>query len=107
MKTMRFTSPQLKASIYPLDKGMDVVICLNEREVTEEPHEGQGVPETMYEYDGNVFRTYKLAEADILTNPEAYLDYEGDTEPTEEMTRYANDMIDAYTEQLIMEGVIS
>lgn len=61
----------------------------------------------MYEYDGNMFRTFKLSADEIMQNLENYLDYEGDTEPTEEMTNYANEMIDAYTEQLIAEGVIS
>lgn len=106
MKVMRFGLPQLKVSFYPLDKGMDVMICLNEKTVTEENPESK-TPITIYEYDGNSFRTFKLTEADISENPEAYLDYEGDTEPTEEMTKYANEMVDAYTEQLILEGVIS
>ena len=66
-----------------------------------------GTTETMYEYDGNIFRTFKLTAEEIMREPEKYLDYEGDTEPTEEMTRYANEMIDAYTEQLILEGVIA
>lgn len=105
MKAMRFSLPQLKVLVHPLDKGMDVVICLNERQVTIESPEGN--PETMYEYDGNIFRTFKLTEEEIMQEPEKYLDYEGDVEPTEEMTRYANEMIDSYTEQLIMEGVIA
>ena len=105
MKTMRFSTPQLNISTYTLDKGMDVVICLNERTVTVENSEGDS--ETMYEYDGNMFRTFKLSADEIMQNLENYLDYEGDTEPTEEMTNYANEMIDAYTEQLIAEGVIS
>lgn len=106
MKTMRFNSPQLNVSVYPLDKGMDVVICLNEREVAIEG-DPERQAETMYEYDGNVFRTFKLTVEEIVNDPEEYLDYKGDSEPTEEMTKYANDMIDAYTEQLIMEGVIA
>lgn len=66
-----------------------------------------GIQQEMYEYDGNIFRTFKLTEEEIMREPEKYLDYEGDTEPTEEMTQYANEMIDAYTEQLISEGVIA
>lgn len=61
----------------------------------------------MQTHDGNIFRTFKLTEEKIMREPEKYLDYEGDTEPTEEMTQYANEMIDAYTEQLISEGVIA
>lgn len=106
MKVMRFELPQLKVSTYPLDSGMDVMICTNERTVTEENPEA-GVSATMYEYDGNIFRTFKLTSEEISENPDAYLDYEGDKEPTEEMTKYANEMVDAYTEQLILEGVIS
>lgn len=105
MKAMRFTFPQLNVSIFQLDKGMDVMICLNERQVIVENPES--ISETMYEYDGNIFRTFKLTEKEIMQEPEKYLDYKGDTEPTEEMTQYANEMIDAYTEQLISEGVIA
>ena len=105
MKAMRFTFPQLNTSIYQLDKGMVVMICLNERQVIAENPDG--ISEIMYEYDGNIFRTFKLTEEEIMREPEKYLDYEGDTEPTEEMTQYANEMIDAYTEQLISEGVIA
>ena len=105
MKIMRFSLPQLNVSIHPLDNGMDVVICLNERAVIAENPEDN--PETMYEYDGNIFRTFNLTEEEIMQEPEKYLDYEGDMEPTEEMTKYANEMVDAYTEQLISEGVIA
>ena len=105
MKVMRFSFPQLNVSVHPLDKGMDVVICLNERQVTVNNLENS--TEIMYEYDGNIFRTFKLTEEEITQEPEKYLDYEGATEPTKEMTQYANEMIDAYTEQLILEGVIS
>lgn len=101
---MRFMFPQLSASFYPLEKGMDVVICVNQQEIQVKTPEGYY--EAMYEYDGNVFRTYKLTEEEIIQNPRDYLYYEGDTEPTEEMTRYANEMIDAYTLQLIEEGVL-
>ena len=61
----------------------------------------------MYEYNGNIFRTFKLTQEEIIQAPEQYLDYEGDTEPSEEMTRYATEMIDAYTLQLIEEGVLA
>nr|DAQ58072.1 MAG TPA: hypothetical protein [Caudoviricetes sp.] len=105
MQTMRFNLPQLEVSTYPLEKGMDVVICQNERKVTVE---NQGKKsEEMYEYDGNIFRTFKHTQEEISQNPSEYLDYAGDEEPTAEMTKYANEMVDAYTEQLILEGVIS
>lgn len=38
----------------------------------------------MYESDGNIFRTFKLTEKEIMREPEKYLDYEGDAEPTKE-----------------------
>lgn len=104
MEKMRFTLPQLSAAFYPLKKGMDVVICTDEQKITiDDPENGS---ETMYEYDGNIFRTFKLTQEEIIQAPEQYLDYEGDTEPSEEMTRYATEMIDAYTLQLIEEGVL-
>ena len=34
MEKMRFTLPQLSAAFYPLEKGMDVVICTDEQKVT-------------------------------------------------------------------------
>lgn len=105
MEKMRFTLPQLSAAFYPLEKGMDVVICVNQEEITIENPEGGS--EKMYEYDGNIFRTYKLTQEEIIQSPEDYLDYEGDVEPSEEMTRYATEMIDAYTLQLIEEGVLA
>lgn len=104
MKEMRFSFPQLNVLVHRLDKGMDVIICLNERQVTIENQDG--TTETMYEYDGNIFRTFKLSEEEINDNPTDYLNYAGDKEPTSEMVEYANSMIDTYTEQLIMEGVI-
>ena len=105
MEKMRFTLPQLSASFYPIEKGMDVVICVNQEEIEVENPEGGS--EKMYEYDGNIFRTYKLTQEEIIQSPEDYLDYEGDVEPSEEMTRYAIEMIDAYTLQLIEEGVLA
>ena len=104
MEKMRFILPQLSAAFYPLEKGMDVVICTDEQKViVDSPENGS---ETMYEYSGNIFRTFKLTQEEIIQAPEQYLDYEGDTEPSEEMTRYATEMIDAYTLQLIEEGVL-
>lgn len=105
MEKMRFTLPQLSAAFYPLEKEMDVVICTDEQKVTvDSPENGS---EIMYEYNGNIFRTFKLTQEEIIRAPEQYLDYEGDTEPSEEMTRYATEMIDAYTLQLIEEGVLA
>mgnify|MGYP004452228657 CR=1 FL=1 len=104
MKAMRFTFPQLNVSIFQLDKGMDVMICLNERQVIVENPEG--ISETMYEYDGNIFRTHSLTAEQIKADPESYLDYEGDEAPTDAMVEYANLKIDEYTAQLMEEGLI-
>ena len=66
MEKMRFTLPQLSAAFYPLEKGMDVVICTDEQKVTvDSPENGS---EIMYEYNGNIFRTFIRA-------PEQYLDF--------------------------------
>lgn len=88
-----------------MKKEWDVVICTDEQKITIDGPENSS--ETMYEYDGNIFRTFKLTQEEIIQAPEQYLDYEGDTEPSEEMTRYATEMIDAYTLQLIEEGVLA
>ena len=40
----------------------------------------------MYEYNGNIFRTFKHTQEEISQNPSEYLDYAGDEEPTAEMT---------------------
>lgn len=101
---MRFSEKQDAVKIYFLENGMDVAICLNEKEVVKET---ENVKETEWEYDGNIFRTYKLSPEEIQASPESYLNYPGDTLPTAEMEKYANEMIDLYTEQLMEEGLIS
>lgn len=106
MQTMRFSEKQDPVNVYNVEPDrMDVVICLNERQVTEKEEE-TGKETTVYEYDGNIFRTSELTEAEIRENPEKYMDYPGDELPTAEMSEYANKMIDAYTEQLINDGII-
>ena len=60
-----------------------------------------------YEYDGNIFRTYKtITEDDVRADLEYYLNYDGDEKPTDEMVEYANKAVDEYTLQLMEEGVI-
>lgn len=54
----------------------------NKRQVIAENPDGTS--ETMYESDGNIFRTFKLTEEEIMREPEKYLDYEEDAEPTKE-----------------------
>lgn len=104
-----------KVAIYDLGNGkQDVVILVNETEIRENDSAGMETEETeetqekkVYEYDGNIFRTCKgITEEEILADIDYYLDYEGDTEPTQEMIDYANEMIDAYTIQLIEEGTL-
>lgn len=108
MKTMRFSEKQEKVTIFELENDTrDVVICLNEQEVTETESQGEEEKEvTMYEYDGNIFRTHAITAEDITADPEAYTDYPGDEPPTDEMVEYANQKIDEYTAQLMEEGLI-
>lgn len=107
MKIMKFDTQQPEVNIYNVgESGRDVVICENERIVTVNAGE-EGNKATMYEYDGNIFRTYKLSEDEIRNNPLGYVDYPGDEAPSPEMKQYANDMIDVYTMQLLQEGVLS
>lgn len=104
MEKMRFSKKQDAVKIYFLENGMDVAVCLNEKEVVAKAENGE---ETEWEYDGNIFRTYRISPEEIQKSPESYLNYPGDTLPTAEMEKYANEMIDLYTEQLMEEGVIS
>ena len=97
MKKMRFS-----------DKQNDVIILTNEKVVTEKNEQSESDEEvTYYEYDGNIFRTYKyITEEDIRADMDYYLNYEGDEKPTDEMVEYANKAVDEYTLQLMEEGVI-
>lgn len=112
MQKMKFDTHMPEVAIYNLGNGkQDVVILVNETASTEPQYVGMGTggvqEKTVYEYDGNIFRTCKgVTEKKILSDIDYYLDYEGDTEPTKEMIDYANEMIDAYTIQLIEEGLI-
>lgn len=101
-----------EVAIYNLGNGkQDVVILTNEVITTETHPAGMETEETqektIYEYDGNIFRTRKgISEEEILADIDNYLEYGGDTEPTKEMIEYANEMIDAYTIQLIEGGML-
>lgn len=113
MHTMRFETQQPQVTIYDLGDGKeDVVICANETAATETYTTMDGGTEeeqerTVYDYDGNIFRTVKgLTEDDITGDIDYYLDYEGDTEPTQEMIDYATEQIDEYTAQLVEEGLL-
>ena len=109
MKKMRFSDKQNDVIITTPDDGVtDVIILTNETVMTEKNEQSESEEEvTYYEYDGNIFRTYKyITEEDIRADMDYYLNYEGDEKPTDEMVEYANKAVDEYTLQLMEEGVI-
>ena len=107
MKKMRFSEKQNDVTIATPEDGVtDVIVLQNETKVTEK-NEQSGEDVTYYEYDGNIFRTYKtIAEDDVRADLDYYLNYGGDEKPSDEMVEYANQMIDAYTALLIEEGIV-
>ena len=107
MKKMKFSERQKDVTIaMPEDGVTDVIILQNETEVTEKD-EQSGEDVMSYEYDGNIFRTYKtVTEDDIRADLDYYLNYDGDEKPTDEMVEYANNAVDEYTLRLMEEGVI-
>ena len=109
MKKMRFSDKQNDVIITTPDDGVtDVIILTNETVMTEKNEQSESDEEvTYYEYDGNIFRTYKyITEEDIRADMDYYLNYNGDDKPTDEMVEYANKVVDEYTLQLMEEGVI-
>ena len=109
MKKMRFSEKQNDVTIVTPEDGVtDVIILTNETVVTEKNEQSESDEEvTYYEYDGNIFRTYKaITEDDIRADLDYYLNYDGDEKPTDEMVEYANKAVDEYTLQLMEEGVI-
>ena len=109
MKKMRFSEKQNDVTITTPDDGVtDVIILTNETEVTEKNEQSESEEEvTYYEYDGNIFRTYKIiTKNDVRADLDYYLNYGGDEKPSDEMVEYANQMIDAYTALLIEEGIV-
>ena len=109
MKKMRFSEKQNDVTITTPDDGVtDVIILTNETVMTEKNEQSESDEEvTYYEYDGNIFRTYKyITEEDIRADIDYYLNYEGDEKPTYEMVEYANKAVDEYTLQLMEMGVI-
>lgn len=80
----RFTTEQPAVRWQPLDNGMvDVTICLNGQEVTDESSQVDEFGEThttkdaYWEYDFNQFRdsTDNITREGVESNPERYLDY--------------------------------
>ena len=109
MKKMRFSEKQNDVTIVTPEDGVtDVIILTNETIVTEKNEQSESEEEvTSYEYDGNIFRTYKeITEDMIRADLEYYLNYNGYEKPTDEMVEYANKAVDEYTLQLMEEGVI-
>ena len=109
MKKMRFSEKQNDVTITtPEDSVTDVIILTNEKVVTEKNEMSESDEDvTFYEYDGNIFRTYKeITEDMIRADLEYYLNYNGDEKPTDEMVEYANKAVDEYTAMLIEEGIV-
>lgn len=109
MKKMRFSEKQNDVTIVTPEDGVtDVIILTNEKVVTEKNEMSESEEEvTYYEYDGNIFRTYKeITEDDVRSDLEYYLNYDGDEKPTDEMLEYANKAVDEYTAMLIEEGIV-
>ena len=109
MKKMRFSERQNDITITTPEDGVtDVIILINETMVTEKNKQSESEEDvTSYEYDGNIFRTYKEITKDVIRSDlDYYLNYNGDEKPTDEMVEYANKAIDEYTMNLIEEGII-
>ena len=109
MKKMRFSERQNDVAITTPEDGVtDVIILTNEKVVTEKNEMSESDEEvTSYEYDGNIFRTYKTITEDMIrADLDYYLNYDGDEKPTDEMVEYANRTVDAYTAMLIEEGIV-
>ena len=109
MKKMKFSEKQNDVTIATPEDGVtDVIILTNETVVTEKNEQSESDEEvTSYEYDGNIFRTYKeITEDMIRADLDYYLNYNGDEKPINEMVEYANKAVDEYTAMLIEEGII-
>ena len=109
MKKMRFSEKQNDVTITTPEDGVtDVIILQNETEIVEKNEQAESDEDvTSYEYDGNIFRTYKeITDDEIRSDLDYYLNYDGDEKPSDEMVEYANKAIDEYTIQLMEEGVI-
>ena len=73
MKKMRFSEKQNDVTITTPEEGVtDVVILTNETVVTEKNEQSESDEEiTYYEYDGNIFRTYKTITEETTTKNDA------------------------------------
>lgn len=102
MKKMLFTLPQEKVKIVALPNGMyDVTILNNEEQVDVPSGENAEMSVKMYQYDGNQFRTvYELAEEEILSDIEKWLNYKTDEEPTLDQLAHDNSVIEKYRSEI-------
>jgi hypothetical protein len=84
----------------------DVTVLANETIITKDDEQSNTVYKG-YEYDGNKFRTvYNLTKEDIEEDVEKYLNYSSENEPTLEQLKHDESVVDAFTLQLMEEGVI-
>ena len=74
MKKMRFSEKQNDVIIVTPEDGVtDVIILTNETVVTEKNEQSESDEEvTSYEYDGNIFRTYKEITEDEIRSDMDY-----------------------------------
>ena len=109
MKKMRFSEKQNDVTITTTENVVtNVIILTNETTVTEKNEQSESDEDVIfYEYDGNIFRTYKsITEDEIRSDMDYYLNYDGDEKPSDEMVEYANKAVDEYTAMLIEEGIV-
>lgn len=102
MVRMLFTLPQNKVHIVALPNGMyDVTVLDNEEQVDVPSGENAEMSVKMYQYDGNQFRTvYELAEEEILSDIEKWLNYDAKGEPTLEQIEHDNAIIAEYQSEI-------
>lgn len=76
-----------------------------EAPVEEQPEEPD--VNTVYQYDGNQFRTvYDLTEEEILADLDKYLNYDSSKEPTLEQIAHDHELIDSFTLELMEGGLL-
>ena len=102
MVRMLFTLPQDKVKIVALPDGKyDVTVLDNEEQVDVPSGENAEMSVKMYQYDGNQFRTvYELAEEEILSDIEKWLNYDSSGEPTLEEIEHDNSIIAEYQAEI-------
>ena len=106
MEKMLFASRMPEITITALPDGKrDITALTNEEEIAQTGENGENT--TMYQYDGNRFRTvYELTKEEIKADMGKYLNYTAEGEPTLEQMKHDNDLIDNFTMELIEGGVL-